>query len=163
MGHWGIVKLLVEVLPGGPGKERLWRHIDRCPSCRVRLVDRDEARRVLFQAADTGPLDGLWPSVRNAVRAAATHPASAISAGPARSGQGMWWRWAAAAAGVGLAALLTVTTVRFIAQSESTAVGGGGEDRSFEIHYAKVGGQPAETFVFQSRDGGPVVVWVEKL
>jgi len=163
MAHWAFVKLAVTMrLPAG-FRDRLWAHIDRCPSCQARLAGREETRRLLVQASDVGRLDRIWPAVRKSIRGIdrnAPETFSLRSAG--RAGGDRISRWAAAAAGVGIAAFLTVSAVRYLRGIPEAASGGARSENAIQIHYAWIGGRPADTFIVKPPDAGFIVVWVEK-
>jgi hypothetical protein len=75
----------------------------------------------------------------------------------------LFWRWAAAVAGIGCAAFLTFAAVRFLGSGTETiqarieAAGA-----PLRIHYARVDGHPAETFIVDLPADRMVVVWVAK-
>jgi len=160
MGHWALVRFVVRGWPlAGGGRGGIWRHMDRCPSCQSRLAGLEETRRCLVRPEDVGRLDGIWPEVRRKVCSAPPEPLAPVFH---RMGN-PFWRWAGAAAGIGFAAFLTFAAVRFF-QSGNGAVqarlDAAGEP--LRIHYARVDGHPAETFIVDLPADRMVIVWVAK-
>jgi hypothetical protein len=159
MGHWALVRFAVWAWPPGRWRDGIWRHIDRCPACQSRLAGLEEARRCLVRAEDVGRLDEIWPAVRRKVQSASPEPLAPVFR---RTGNRIW-RWGAAAAGIGWAAFLILSAVRFLGPGSGTiqarleAV-----EKPLRIHYALVDGLPAETFIVDLPADRMVVVWVEK-
>ena len=167
MGHSGIVEFVYHVLPVRAWKAKLAGHMERCPACAGRLAGKDEVRGILVRAEDVGSLDGLWPSVRKNLSGAASgssqkRPAAGVIPFSRPRPGGMLWRWAAALAGTALASFLTFSILRSLGPSAGPAGGvpeiaSGGQ---FRLHYAKVQGRAADTYIFQS--DGLYVVWVDR-
>lgn len=163
MGHWALVKLGVRVLPGGKWRNALIEHVDGCPSCRARLVGRDEARSLLVQAEDVGGPETIWLRIDQVLRAesvASEKPSTARA--PARRDRASWWRWAAAAGGIGFAAAI----VFFIAGDmlrRGTPAGFPPPPAldSLRIISARVAGRPADIYVVHVPEGRMNLVWME--
>lgn len=159
MGHWALVRFAVRIWPAGGGQSLLWRHIEGCPACQSRLAGLEETRRCLVRPEDVGRLDRIWPEVSRKVRSTAVEPLVPLFR---RTGN-LFWRWAAAVAGIGCAAFLTFAAVRFLGSGTETiqarieAAGA-----PLRIHYARVDGHPAETFIVDLPADRMVVVWVAK-
>jgi len=153
MGHSGILDVLVRVLPLAVWKAAVVRHMEECPSCRRRLAGREEVRRLLVQAEDLGDLSGIWPSVRRRLGSARRD----VRAGAA-SHRSLLWRWTAALGGSAAAALLIIGLLGYLGTPEP---GGGPDGSGFRLAYARIGGRPAGTVVFQPADADMIVVWVE--
>jgi hypothetical protein len=162
MGHWALVRFAVMVRPAGSGRGWIWSHIDRCPACRARLASREEARRLLVQAGDVGRLDGIWPAVLKSVGAVSPNPGGTVTIRSARRAGDRLWRWGAALTGIGCAAVLIMIIVRSLLPTGdilSSSTGSAGE--MLRIHYARINGRPAETFIIDVPEDDMVVVWVE--
>jgi anti-sigma factor RsiW len=160
LGHAEIVGAAFRMIPVRTWRERLGRHIDRCPACQARLASREDARRVLFRSGDAGRMDGFWASVREKIAAVTRLPAQAAAGRGEPALRRGAWRWATAALGLSAAALLTVGLVRYFAAGSGTS--GRGPEKGFEIHYARIAGEPAETIIIRPPDEGTVIVWVER-
>jgi len=163
LGHVKVVGGLFRAVPVRSWKERLGRHIERCPVCQARLASREESRRFLYQTHDVGGLDGLWPAVRRAIgRSAPVLARNALAPpGPVRLRPGR--RWAAAFGGFAAAAVLTAGLIRALMTgpgSSTVTREAGGE---FRLHYAQIAGEPAQTFVFHDPDEKMVIVWVDRI
>ncbi|MBM3293981.1 MAG: hypothetical protein FJY82_05585 [Candidatus Aminicenantes bacterium] len=163
LGHAEVVGFLFRLVRFRRLRDRIWRHIESCPSCQARLAGREDARRVLFRADDAGGLDGLWPAVRRAISDAAVKPvpASAFTAAP--SGRRNAWRWAAAVGGLAAAALLTVGIIRTFMSGTVRAPAFAGANGGLRIEYARIAGQTAQTIIVREKNPDMIIVWVEKI
>jgi hypothetical protein len=150
------VERLYAALPLRPFRDWLIRaHMDRCPRCQERLLSREEARSLLVRPGQTGDAAALWRRISEE----AGRPAPAPKA--KGSGGRLAWQWAAASA---MAAVVALTGFWLLRET-----GGPGFDARaitpadrFEIAYVKVGGAPAQTFVYQPRGTDTVFVWAQK-
>jgi hypothetical protein len=150
------VERLYAALPLRPFRDWLIRaHMDRCPRCQERLLSREEARSLLVRPGQTGDAAALWRRISEE----AGRPAPAPKA--KGSGGRLAWQWAAASA---MAAVVALTGFWLLRET-----GGPGFDaravtpaERFEIAYVKVGGAPAQTFVYQPRGTDTVFVWAQK-
>jgi len=129
--------------------------MERCPGCQARLVGPEEARDLLVRPGRLGDPEALWRriSVETERAAAAREPA------PARAG--LAWRLAA---GVAMAAVVAVTgfwLLREVERPGFDAMAVAPADR-FEIDYVNVGGEPAQTFVYQPQGTDTVFIWATK-
>jgi hypothetical protein len=159
MGHWALVRFAVRICPPRGGRSRIWRHIDRCSTCQSRLAGLEETRRCLVRPEDVGRLDRIWPEVSRKVCSTAAEPLVPLIR---RTGNRIW-RWGAAVAAIGCAAFLTFAAVRFLGSGTGAVqarLDAAGE--SLRIHYARVDGHPAETFIVDLPADRMVVVWVAK-
>jgi len=162
MGHWVLVKFAVSVLPPGRGREAAFRHIDRCPACRERLVGLEEARRVLIQAENVGCLDEIWPFVDNEMKAHPVPAGRAFEKRERRRGSRLW-RWAAAAGGIAGAVAVILLALGVLApRSVNYASGAVPPTDSLRILSASVAGRPAELYVVEVPEDQMILVWVEK-
>jgi hypothetical protein len=151
------VEALYAALPLRPFRDWLIRvHMDRCPGCQRRLLSREEARILLVGPEQAGSVDALWRRI--AGEAGRVAPA----APPRGRGGRLAWQWAAVTA-----LALVVALAGFWLLRES-AGGPGFEARAaappdrFEIAYIRVGGEPAQTFVYQPLGTDTVFVWAQK-
>lgn len=162
MGHWALVKLAVSVLPRGWSREAVLRHIDRCPTCRSRLVGPEEAQRVLIQAEDVGRLDGIWPSVEKEMRAKLLPADRAFGQRETRRGSALL-RWATAAGGIGgaVAVLLLALSV-LVPRGVKYASGAAPPVGLLRISAASVAGGPAELYIIEVPEDRMILVWVDK-
>lgn len=150
------VEALYAGLPLRPFRDWLIRvHMERCPRCQGRLLSREEARSLLVRPDQVGAAEELWRRIgREAARSGA-----APEAGP-RGGR-LAWQWAAVTA---LAAVVALASFWLLRETggpgvEARAIGPSGR---FEIAYVKVGGEPAQTFVYQSQGTDTVLVWAQR-
>jgi hypothetical protein len=162
MNHSKIIDILYAAAPFSSWKDALLRrHIEKCEACSSRLASREEARRILIRPEEVGPLDGLWPAVRSEIIRKSI-PDSASNAGFRFSRSA--WRWASAAAGLFVAVLVTFWLVRFFERQEGypgsqTAIE---ENEPIQIHYVRIGGEPAQTYVYHPYDSNIVIIWAAR-
>lgn len=155
MRHCKIHNVLFEAVPWKAWRDLLIRrHMERCPACRARLAGREETRRVLSRAEDFQGRMDLWPGIRD--RMAASAPA-APPASPPRLGLA---RLAAAAGLLIVAAGLSVFILRSFTVAPPAELRAA-EER-FEAGPVRIAGEPADTYIFQSRELGMTLIWAEK-
>lgn len=155
MRHCKIHSLLFGAIPLQAWRDLLIRrHMERCPACRAKLAGREETRRVLARAEDFQGRMDLWPGLRDrmAPLAPKEHPGM-----PSRFG---WARFAAAAALLVMAAGLSLLILRGFRVAPSATPCAAEE--KFEIESIRIAGQPANSFVFQTRDPRMTLIWAEK-
>jgi len=155
MGHCKIHNILFEAIPLKPWRDLLIRrHMERCPVCRAGLAGREETRQVLARAEDFQGRMDLWPGVsdRMSVAAQTVHPTV-----PPRFGLA---RLAAAATVLVMAAGLSVLILRGFKVVPPTPPRP--LDGKFEVNHIRIGGQPADSYLFQSRDLRMTLIWAEK-
>ena len=150
------VELLYTALPLRPFRDWLIRaHMERCPRCQAGLLSREEAKCLLVGPDQVGGPEALWQSISGAAGCAAAGP----EAGPRRSR--LTWVWAGAAAMVAIVALSGFWLLRETGRSGLVAEAAASADR-FRIEYVKVGGAPAQTFVYQNQGSDTVFVWAQR-
>jgi hypothetical protein len=150
-----IADRLYDALPVRPLRDWLIRrHLEKCPRCQARLLSREEAKSLLVGPDQVGPADALWTRIS----AESTCPAALTGRAPARAGRVR--RWATVTV---LAAVLTVSGFWLLREVErpgfemATA-----SINRFQIDYVKVGGMPAQTYVYQPQGTDTVFVWAQK-
>jgi len=174
MRHADWVGFLFRVLPFDTWKDALLRgHIENCPACRGRLASREEVWSVMIQSQDAGIPGGFWSAIAarisrcevSAVTSVGMVPTPKLASGPWRQA----WRWAAAVSGTALAALLTISFIRYLGAPDPGGIGAAGSAESGEfrpdqvrIHYVRIDNAPAQTFIFKPHDSDVVIVWAGK-
>jgi len=174
MRHADLVGFFFRILPFDTWKDALLRgHIENCPACRGRLASREEARSVIIRTEDVGIPGGFWPAIAERIDGCVPMPARAAGMaceaetvpGPQRRA----WRWAAAVSGTALAALLTISFIRYLGAPDPGGIGAAGSAESGEfrpdqvrIHYVRIDNAPAQTFIFKPHDSDVVIVWAGK-
>jgi hypothetical protein len=150
------VERLYAALPLRPLRDWLIRaHLERCPRCQERLLSREEARRLLVRPEETGEAEALWRRIAEQ----ADRAASASNARP-RGGR-LAWQGAAAFALTAAIAIGGFWVLRETGRPGFEARSAAPPGR-FEIAYVKVGGEPAQTFVYQPQGTDTVFVWAQK-
>lgn len=174
MRHADLVGFLFRILPFDAWKDALLRgHIENCPACRGRLASREEARSVMIQSEDAGIPDGFWPGIAERIDGCVPMPAReagmASEAETVSRPRQQAWRWAAAVSGTALAALLTISLIRYLGAPTPGGIGKAGSAESGEfgpdqvrIHYVRIDNTPAQTFIFKPHDSDVVIVWAGK-
>jgi hypothetical protein len=151
-----IVDFLYAALPLRPFQALLIRrHMGACPRCQARLVSRAEAKGLFLAPDEVGDTEGLWRRISSRVGSAGEMQGRQ----PAPAGAG--WRWAAAAATATVVAVTGFWLLRQVERPGFDASTVGPADR-FQIDYIKVGGAPAQTFVYQPQGTDTVFVWAGK-
>lgn len=171
MRHADLVGFLFRILPFYAWKEVFLRgHIEKCPACRCSLASREEARRALFKSEGLSIPGGFWPAI--AERIGGCGIAAEPDAGTARTSESVpasrrWaWRWAVTVLGTALAVLLTFALVNFLRAptpgvSGTTGAAESGQDQ-VQIHYVRIGNEPAQTFIFKPHGSDVVIIWAGK-
>jgi anti-sigma factor RsiW len=171
MRHSAIINFFYGILPFHTWKDALLRHhIEKCPACFKRLASREEVRRLLIQAGETGDLEGLWPAIFEKIQGIRPMPVPGMLKARATMLSGRLqstrrhWRWVAALAGIFLAVFLALWSVRYFRPFRGQ--GGGGvpapELGQVQINYVRIDNEPAQTFIFKPYDSHVVIVWAGK-
>lgn len=150
------VERLYAALPLRPFRDWLIRiHMDRCPRCQDRLLSREEARSLLVRPDRAGDAAALWRRI--------SEDAARLAPAPEAQGSGgrLAWQWASVAAAAVVVAMAGYWLLRETRGPGFDARAIAPADR-FEIAYVKVGGAPAQTFVYQPRGTDTVFVWAQK-
>ena len=146
---------LYRLLPLMPWRAFLIRvHFDRCPHCQKQLAGAAEARSLFVQEADSRPGAALWQGIGRAL--AEEDKRTAEKPVPV-SGSRMW-RWAAAG-------VVLVVLAGYWAWKDNRPDGvpvAAAASARFELEYVRVGGQPADAYVYQSQGSDIVIVWAGK-
>jgi hypothetical protein len=129
--------------------------MERCPRCQARLVGPEEARGLLVMPGRLGDPEALWRRflVETACAAAAPEPE------PARAG--LAWRLAAGVAMAVVVAVAGFWLLREVERPGFDALAVAPADR-FEIDYVNVGGERAQTFVYQPQGTDTVFIWATR-
>jgi hypothetical protein len=127
------------------------RHIQKCPSCLMKLVDAEEVRPLLVQEIELEGMEGLWPAVKAKLRE---------SREEAKIPLGRRWKWVYASAflTVVLAGLIWLYFVFIPGKGPSEEPLAG----QFQIDYIEIENEPAQAYVFRPHDSNTFFVWVEK-
>ena len=153
MAFCRTAEFLYEAVPLRPFRDWLIRaHMEKCPACQARLLSLDEARSLLVAPDQVGDPQALWRRIASA----AARPAGLADPSPAPAG--VIWKWAAVAA---MALVMSVSGFWLLRESERSGLDLRAAGR-FEISYVKVGGTPAQTFVYQPQGSDTVFVWAQK-
>ncbi|MDH4197148.1 MAG: hypothetical protein OEW05_07065 [Candidatus Aminicenantes bacterium] len=138
---------------------RLWRgwlvrrHIERCPVCQARLASREEVRRLLARPEGYRDVSGLWARLEHEL----ARPSVKTETGfhPARP------RWQFA---LGLLAFCAAIGISFWLLRDVRSAGPRipGASERFTLEYVRVGGAPAQAYVYQPSGSKMVFVWAEK-
>ncbi len=127
------------------------RHIQKCPSCLIKLADADEVRSLVIQESELEGMEDLWPAVK-----------AGLSEGRGEARIPLWFRWkwvyASAFLAVVLAGLIWLYFVFIPGKGSSEEPFG----EQFQINYIKIENEPAQAYVFRPRDSNTFFVWVEK-
>jgi hypothetical protein len=157
MAFCKIADVLYAAIPLRPFRDLLIRgHMERCPHCQARLVGPEEARGLLVSSERIGDPMDLWRRISfEAGRNEAFRE-------PRQGRPSLAWRWAST---VATAVILAATGFWLLRQVEQQGIDVNAiapADR-FEISYVRVGGAPAQTFVYQPQGTDTVFVWASRI
>ena len=156
MASCKTVERLYAALPLRPFRDWLIRaHMEGCPGCQGRLLSRDEARSLLVGPDQAGNPGDLWRRIAEEAARAASVP----EARPAAAS--LLWRWASVTA---MAATVVLAGFWLLREAGGPSFDANGivPPGRFEIEYVRVGGAPAQTFVYQPQGTDTVFVWASK-
>ena len=155
MAFCRTAELLYDALPLRAIRGWLIRgHMERCPRCQARLVGPEEARGLLVVPGRLGDPEALWRRL-----SVETARAEALPEPPTRAG--LAWRLAAGVAMAAVVSLAGFWLLREVERPGFDALAVAPADR-FEIDYVNVGGEPAQTFVFQPQGTDTVFIWATR-
>lgn len=130
------------------------RHLEKCRACAALLLSRDKAKSLLVDAAWAGRLEPIRIDAASASLPVASRRrrrmAGRLSWFPALSG-------AAAVLALVVSGFLMLDRLPTPAENGPPAA-----DDGFRISYIKIGGEPANAFIFQPRESDMVIVWAER-
>lgn len=140
---------------------RLWRgwlvrrHIETCPACQARMASREEVRRFMARPEGYRDVSGMWARLEQELVRAKDRTETGFP--PARA------RWQFA---LGLLAFCAAVGITFWLLGDVRSAGPGprisGASERFTLDYVRVGGEPAQAFVYQPSGSKMVFVWAEK-
>jgi hypothetical protein len=130
------------------------RHIEGCAHCQAGLASRAESRSLFVQEGEVGGEGVLWTKIGPRLAPEAAAPKETAWTAPSPIFRG--WGWAAAAAF--LAVLITGVLLIRDFRPERTAPVAAVAAR-FELEYVRIGGQPADTVVYQPHGSDMIIVW----
>jgi len=155
MTSCNAANLLYRLVPVKPWRALLIRvHFDRCPGCQKELAGAAEARSLFVQEADFRPADALWRGIARSL--AESDDKTAERPGIVLSDR--MWRWAAA--GIVIAFLAGYWAWKDFRPAGAPSVAA--VSARFELEYVRVGGRPADAYVYQPQGSDIIIVWAGK-
>ncbi|OGD22839.1 MAG: hypothetical protein A2W03_03660 [Candidatus Aminicenantes bacterium RBG_16_63_16] len=146
---------LYRLLPVKPWRGFLIRvHFDRCPHCQKQLAGAAEARTLFVQEADFRPGVALWQGIAGSL----AEEDGATPEKPVLAAGSRIWRWAAAG-------IIVAFMVGYWAWKDNRPDGvpvAASASARFELEYVRVGGQPADAYVYQPQGSDMIIVWAGK-
>ncbi len=155
MTSCNVVSFLYDKVP-----LKLWRallirvHLDRCPRCQGELASPAEARSLFVQEAGLPSAAALWKEITLSL---AEKDDAAAAQRPRFAGRRPWG-WAAA--GIVLVVLAGYWALRDF--RPGGVLPGAVAPARFELEYVRVGGQPADAYVYQPQGSDMIIVWAGK-
>ena len=150
-----MVELFYALVPLKPWRGLLIRrHIEKCPSCLAVLASREAVGSLLVQERGVNIGRTLWAEVESALRG--DWGGKRVKDRAVQLPVMRRWGWAVAAAFlvVLFTGFLLLKDFRPEGVSSAAAV-----PARFELEYVRVGGQPANTVVYQPQDSDMIIVW----
>jgi len=148
------VELFARLLPIRAWKgDILERHIERCPVCRAKLAVRAEARSFVIEPESVSLSDLAWPAMEAAIRQAPPEPVRRRV--PAK----IFWRLTAGVAATASVVFLVVLVSPPTRPKSPILPRASIEE--FRLDSVEAMGRPARALIFQPRDSGITLIWVE--
>ncbi len=150
MRHCKGIQVLIRILPfRSRWSARLRQHLERCRKCREDLADLEEARTATISREKMGQEMDFWPVFLRQIE----------STGPPliKTRPRLAWRWALSAVGL-VAAAAVVGLLLFRPGTGNDP----DSDVKLRIQSVRMYDQPAQVYIFQTRDTNRTFVWVEK-
>lgn len=158
MSRCKTVEIFYALVPLKPWRSLLIRrHIENCPCCQEALASREEAGSLLVQEKGLNIGRSLWMEVEAALREDSSR--ERIKGRAVQPAVMRRWGWATAAA-----FLIVLATSFWLLKGfrpegvASTAA----VPARFELEYVRVGGQPANTVIYQPQGSEMIIVWAGK-
>jgi hypothetical protein len=152
-----IANTLYALIPAKRWRGLLVRiHLDDCPRCGGALADKALIRTLLVQPAEARPGRPLWAGIERALKETRDETPKKRETVP----ESRRWRWAAAAAGAVLVILAGYWAWKGHGRSGQSVASL--SPARFELEYVRVGGQPADAYVYQPQGSDIIIVWVGK-
>ncbi len=149
MGHSRMIRILWRLMPFNSGASaRLRSHLERCEKCRRSLASPDEARAATLARYKVPEIEDCWPRL--------VFELNRVPEGEQAQPPALRRRWVLGTAGV-LAAILG--GLLFLTPRRPVVIG---PLVKLRIDSVTIYGQPAQAFIFQTRDEDSTFVWVEK-
>ena len=149
MRHLKGIQVLIRVLPfRSRWSAGLRRHLEHCRKCQKSLADLDEARGATISREKIGQEMDFWPVFLRKIESTGL----LIKARPRLA-----WRWALGAVGL-VAAAAVVGLLLFRPGTGNDPA----SDVKLRIQSVRMYDQPAQAYIFQTRDTNSTFVWVEK-
>jgi anti-sigma factor RsiW len=140
---------------------KFWRgwlvrqHIERCPACQARLASREEVRRLMARPEGYRDVSGLWARLEPELARTSVRRTTHLGLFKPR------WQFA-----LGLAAFCAAVGLSFwllrAVQSSGPGPRAPRSGEQFALDYIRVGGAPAQAFIYQPSGSKMVFVWAEK-
>lgn len=148
------VEILSRVLPFKSWKGGiLERHAGRCPSCLAGYADRNEVRPFVIEPNAISPSERAWMGVEAGIRHVPPKPIRSASLAK------RLWKPVVGLAAVSGALWLIVVASR-PPQPDSAATGRP-KIEDFRIDSVEAMGRPAQALIYQPRDSGITLIWVQ--
>ncbi|MGB7295852.1 MAG: hypothetical protein WBC70_09720 [Candidatus Aminicenantales bacterium] len=131
------------------------RHIEGCAHCQAGLPSRAESRSLFVQERAVGGEGVLWTKIGPRLAPDAAGKKETARTAP------IFRRWGWAVAAAFLAVLITGVLLIKDFRPEGTVAATAVPAR-FELEYVRIGGQPADTVVYQPHGSDMIIVWAGK-
>jgi hypothetical protein len=158
MSHCKTIEVLYALVPLKPWRGFLIRrHIEKCPRCQAGLASREAVGSLLVREAEVNIGLSLWTGVETLLPEASAN--EGMNAQAVRPPVMRRWGWAAPAA------VLLVLISSFLLLKDfrpEEAASAAAVPARFELEYVRVGGQPANTVVYQPQGSDMIIVWAGK-
>lgn len=147
-----IIKFFFNIFPLKTWQAYLIRsHIEKCTKCQSELANAEEVKPLLFRGSEVGEETGLWTTVKAQLREEKRKERLFLRPR---------WQWGFATAVLFAVIMVSVwlNVIPMLSIGPSEELGSG----SFQIHYLRVDGEPAQAFLYQPQGSDMIFVWAEK-
>jgi anti-sigma factor RsiW len=155
MSRCKTVELFYALVPLKPWRSLLIRrHIEKCPRCLASFASRETVGSLLVQEREVNISRPLWAEVESAL--VGDPGREMMKSRAVQSSVLRRWGWATATAFliVLVTGFLLLKGFRPGGASPTAAV-----PARFELEYVRVGGQPANTVIYQPQGSDMIIVW----
>ena len=153
-----MVELFYALIPWKPWQGWLIHlHIEKCPRCQASLASREAVGPLLVQERGVETGRPLWPEIESALQEVSGRERSKGRDIYTPVRRRLGWAVAGAFLLVLIAGIFLIKDFRPKRDATEALV-----PARFELEYVLVGGQPADTVVYQPQGSGMIIVWAGK-
>lgn len=144
------INFLFSLIPVKRWQDYLIRsHIQKCPCCLEKMASAEEVKLLIVQEGDLENLSGLWAAVKLRLSEEKREKPRLVR---------RRWAWVAAT----VCFFVAVGALTWLYNNSLRNIPGGKISERFQIHYIRVGNEPARAYLYKPHDSKMIIVWAEK-